>query len=208
MASALGVLNNRVKKETHVLASLWSVVYRRTGLEGVFQRERQTIRMGGDEIQELFFRAELTDRCIVEIAVLHHTILNVVDVRDSTENDGARFGDFRLVIDDSSLDFGGERSLDFESGEIPRCGDVVHFHSFTRCVNIFEVIVEVRGNLQRLTILLEGVLHLVLDGDFFVAASTASAIIVAVLTVTGHGYQTAQAYRHQDKQVSFHIHLF
>ena len=62
------------------------------GLEGVFQRECQTIRMGGDEIQELCFRAELTDRRIVELAVLHHTILSVVDVRDSTDNDGTRLG--------------------------------------------------------------------------------------------------------------------
>jgi hypothetical protein len=67
--------------------------------------------------------------------------------------------------------------------------------------------VKVRGNLQLLAILREVVLHLVLDGDFFVAG-TAAAIVVAVLTVTGHGYQTAQAYRHQDKQVSFHFHLF
>ena len=177
------------------------------GLEGVFQSERQTVRMGGDEIQELCFRAELTDRRIVEIAVLHHTVFSVVDVRDSTENDGTRFGEFRLVINDSSLDFGGERSLNFESGESPRRRDVIHLHSFTRSVNIFEVIVKVRGNLQLLAILREVVLHLVLDGDFFVAG-TAAAIVVAVLTVTGHGYQTAQAYRHQDKHVSFHFHLY
>ena len=178
------------------------------GLEGVFQRECQTIRMGGDEIQELCFRAELTDRRIVELAVLHYTILSVVDVRDSTDNDGTRFGEFRLVIDDSSLDFGGERSLDFESGESPRRRDVIHLHSFTRSVNIFEVIVKVRGNLQLLAILREVVLHLVLDGDFFVAASTAAAIVVAVLTVTRYGHQTAQAYRHQNKQMSFHFHLY
>ena len=151
--------------------------------------------MGGDEIQELCFRAELTDRRIVELAVLHYTILSVVDVRDSTDNDGTRFREFRLVIDDGSLDFGGERSLDIESGESPRRRDVIHLHSFTRSVNIFEVIVEIRGNLQLLAILREVVLHLVLDGDFFVAG-TVAAIVVAVLTVTGHGYQTAQAYRH------------
>ena len=139
--------------------------------------------------------------------VLHHTVLSVVDVRNSADNNGARFREFGLVVDDRSLDFGGEGRLDFESGKGPGCGDVVHLHSFTRSVNIFEVIVEIRGNLQLLAILREVVLHLVLDGDFFVAG-TAAAIVVAVLTVTGHGYQTAQAYRHQDKQVSFHFHLF
>lgn len=154
------------------------------GLKCLFHFEFQTIRMSGDEIQELLLRAEHARDGIAVIVSL--AIGGDMDVRDRAEIDRAFLGKIRFIVNNGALDFRRIGRLDIEHRKRPRRTDVVHLHRFTGRIHILDVVMETRGHRSGSSGLRERILHLVLDGDFGfgASASASSTFPIFVVTVT------------------------